>query len=451
MESRDTIAAIATAPGTGGISIIRLSGPEAEKILQKVFVPEGRTSGHPFESHRMMYGRLRDGRETVDECMAVLMRAPKSYTREDVAEIHLHGGDYVVHRGLEILLREGARLAEAGEFTRRAFLNGRIDLSQAEAVMDLISARGEQAHRAAIRQMDGGVASFIRPLSDRLYELQAGLAACIDYPEEISDEEGAGMLREGLKGLIRNLEEAIDEHTSRLLHRGLQVAIIGRPNVGKSSLLNALLGEERAIVTSVPGTTRDTIRGEMIMNGIRIELTDTAGIRETDDPVERIGVERSENTWKNADLTLLVLDGAAELTEEDRKLLKGLQDEAVIVINKADLMQKLSVEEIRTIRPETKRITVSAKDPETMKPLKEELRRQAAVSDQLALTQPRQLDAAKRAAAHLKDALITLESFTPDMAATDLQAAQEALSEITGDRADEKLLDRVFSQFCVGK
>ena len=451
MESRDTIAAIATAPGTGGISIIRLSGSEAEKILQKVFVPEGRTSGHPFESHRMMYGRLRDGRETVDECMAVLMRAPKSYTREDVAEIHLHGGDYVVHRGLEILLREGARLAEAGEFTRRAFLNGRIDLSQAEAVMDLISARGEQAHRAAIRQMDGGVASFIRPLSDRLYELQAGLAACIDYPEEISDEEGAGMLREGLKGLIRNLEEAIDEHTSRLLHRGLQVAIIGRPNVGKSSLLNALLGEERAIVTSVPGTTRDTIRGEMIMNGIRIELTDTAGIRETDDPVERIGVERSENTWKNADLTLLVLDGAAELTEEDRKLLKGLQDEAVIVINKADLMQKLSVEEIRTIRPETKRITVSAKDPETMKPLKEELRRQAAVSDQMALTQPRQLDAAKRAAAHLKDALITLESFTPDMAATDLQAAQEALSEITGDRADEKLLDRVFSQFCVGK
>ena len=320
----DTIAAIATAPGTGGISIIRLSGPEAEKLLNKVFVPASRISEDLFESHRMMYGRLKDGGETVDECMAVLMRAPKSYTREDVAEIHLHGGDYVVHRGLEILLREGAQLAEAGEFTRRAFLNGRIDLSQAEAVMDLISARGEQAHRAAIRQMDGGAASFIRPLSDRLYELQAGLAACIDYPEEISDEEGAGMLREGLEDLIRKLEEAIDEHASRLLHRGLQTAIIGRPNVGKSSLLNALLGEERAIVTSVPGTTRDTIRGEMTMNGIRIELTDTAGIRETDDPVERIGVERSENTWKNADLILLVMDGSAEMTEEDRHLLKDL-------------------------------------------------------------------------------------------------------------------------------
>ena len=317
--------------------------------------------------------------------------------------------------------------------------------------MDLISARGEQAHRAAIRQMDGGAAGFIRPLSDRLYELQAGLAACIDYPEEISDEEGAGLLRKGLEDLIRKLEEAIDEHASRLLHRGLHAAIIGRPNVGKSSLLNALLGEERAIVTSVPGTTRDTIRGEMTMNGIRVELTDTAGIRETDDPVERIGVERSESIWKNADLTLLVLDGAAELTEEDRKLLEDLQGEAVIVINKADLPKQLSAEEIRKIRPDTKRITVSAKDPETLQPLKEELRRLAAVSDQLSLTQPRQLDAAKRAAAHLKDALMTLESFTPDMAATDLQAAQEALSEITGDRADEKLLDRVFSQFCVGK
>jgi tRNA modification GTPase len=399
----------------------------------------------------MLYGRLTDGSETIDECMAVLMRAPKSYTREDVAEIHLHGGDFVVRCGLELLLREGARLAEAGEFTRRAFLNGRIDLSQAEAVMDLISAQGEQAHRAAIRQMDGGAASFIRPLSDRLYELQAGLAACIDYPEEISDEEGAGMLRQGLEELIHKLDESIDEHTSRLLHRGLQTAIIGRPNVGKSSLLNALLEEERAIVTSVPGTTRDTIRGEMILNGIRIELTDTAGIRETEDPVERIGVERSESAWKNADLTILVLDGSSKLTKEDSRLLKGLTGNAVIVINKADLPQVLSADDIRDIQPAAKQITISAKKPEMLQPLKDELKRQASVSDQTALTQPRQLDAAKRAAAHLKDALGTVENYTPDMAATDLQAAQEALSEITGDKADEKLLDRIFSQFCVGK
>jgi len=447
----DTIAAIATAPGNGGISIIRISGPEAENILCRVFKPAGGITQTPFESHRMLYGRLTDGSETIDECMAVLMRAPKSYTREDVAEIHLHGGDFVVRCGLELLLREGARLAEAGEFTRRAFLNGRIDLSQAEAVMDLISAQGEQAHRAAIRQMDGGAASFIRPLSDRLYELQAGLAACIDYPEEISDEEGAGMLRQGLEELIHKLDESIDEHTSRLLHRGLQTAIIGRPNVGKSSLLNALLEEERAIVTSVPGTTRDTIRGEMILNGIRIELTDTAGIRETEDPVERIGVERSESAWKNADLTILVLDGSSKLTKEDSRLLKGLTGNAVIVINKADLPQVLSADDIRDIQPAAKQITISAKKPEMLQPLKDELKRQASVSDQTALTQPRQLDAAKRAAAHLKDALGTVKNYTPDMAATDLQAAQEALSEITGDKADEKLLDRIFSQFCVGK
>ena len=447
----DTIAAIATAPGTGGIGIIRISGPEAEEILRRVFAPAGEPHETPYESHRMMYGRLTDGEETVDECMAVLMRAPKSYTREDVAEIQLHGGDYVVHRGLGICLREGARLAEAGEFTRRAFLNGRIDLSQAEAVMELISARGEKARKAAIRQINGGAASFIRPLSDRLYELQAGLAACIDYPEEISDEEGTGMLKNGLQQLILDLEEAIDEHSSRLLHRGLQVAIIGRPNVGKSSLLNALLGEERAIVTSVPGTTRDMIHGEMMIGGIRIELTDTAGIRETDDPVERIGVERSEKTWKNADLTLLVLDGSSEMTEEDRSLLKDLTGEGIIVINKADLQQKIEGKELAEFRHETKQITVSAREPETLQPLKEELRRRAAVSDQLVLTQPRQLDAARRAAGHLRDAMNTLDMFTPDMTSTDLQAAQDALSEITGDRADEALLDRVFSQFCVGK
>ena len=447
----DTIAAIATAPGTGGISIIRLSGPESEKILHRVFIPAGNMPDNSFESHRMMYGRMTDGKDTIDECMAVLMRAPKSYTREDVAEIQLHGGDYIVHRGLEICLGEGARLADPGEFTRRAFLNGRIDLSQAEAVMDLISAGGEQAHRAAIRQMDGGAAAFIRPLSDRLYELQAGLAACIDYPEEISDVEGTDMLREGLQDLIRKLETAIDEHSTRLLHRGLQVAIIGRPNVGKSSLLNALLGEERAIVTSVPGTTRDMIRGEMTLGGIRIELTDTAGIRETDDPVERIGVERTETAWKSADLTLIVLEGSVSLSDEDIMLLKGMTGDGIIVINKDDLPRKLSLDDLSEIRPDIKRIVISSKEPETLQPLKDELCRYAKVSDQAALTQPRQLDAARRAAGHLKDALDTLDTFTPDMASTDLQAAQEAMSEITGDHADEKLLDMVFSLFCVGK
>ena len=450
-RNNDTIVATATAPGAGGISIVRLSGPDAEAILFRLFLPAGEENRANHESHRMMYGRLRDGDETVDECMAVLMRAPRSYTREDVAEIHLHGSTYVAARVLELCVREGARLAEAGEFTRRAFMNGRIDLSQAEAVMELISARGELEHRAAIRQMEGGAAGFIRPLADRLYQLQAGLAACIDYPEEISDEEGAGMLREGIRDLLKALEDAVDEHASRLLHQGLQVALAGRPNVGKSSLLNALLGEERAIVTEIPGTTRDMIRGEMTLDGIRVTLTDTAGIRETEDPVEKIGVERSEAVLRNADLALLVLDGSLPLAEEDRQLIASLEGECAAVINKNDLPLRITEEEIREIRPGLKCLTVSAVSPDGLRPLREFLAQYVHISDRLALTQPRQLDAARRAAGHLREALATLDGYTPDMASTDLQAAQAALSEITGDRADEKLLDYVFARFCVGK
>lgn len=447
----DTIAAIATAPGTAGIGIIRISGPEAETILKNIFRPAGENPEGKLESRRMYYGRLADGTETLDECMAVLMRAPRSYTREDVAEIQLHGGNFIVNRGLQLCLKEGARLAEAGEFTRRAFLNGRIDLSQAEAVMDLISARGEQARKAAVRQLNGCAGSFIRPIADKLYDLQAGLAACIDYPEEISEEEGAGALKEGLNDLIGRLEEAMDEHASRLIHEGLHAAIIGRPNVGKSSLLNALLDEERAIVTEIPGTTRDTVQGEMSINGIRVFLTDTAGIRETTDPVERIGVQRSEDAWKEADISFLVTDASEQLREEDIRLLKQFDGEGAVILNKADLPAKTTAEEIHRYCPGKECLTVSAKDREQLKPLKDWLRRAATVSDRLAITQPRQLEALRRGTEHLKDALRTIEHFTPDMAATDLQAAQAALSEITGDRADEKLLDRVFSRFCVGK
>ena len=450
MIRQDTIAAIATAPGSGGIGIIRMSGPEAEKILCRVFRPAGRGQGIG-ESHKLTYGWLIDGTEILDECMAVLMRAPRSYTREDVAEIQLHGGRYVVHRALELCLKEGARLADAGEFTRRAFLNGRIDLSRAEAVMDMISAGGEQARKAAVRQMNGGASSFVRSFADELYSLQAGLAACIDYPEEISDEEGSGMLKQGIEKLISDLEKAVDEHASRLIYQGLQVALIGRPNVGKSSILNALLGEDRAIVTNIPGTTRDTVSGEMSINGFRIVLTDTAGIRETEDPVEKIGVEWSEKAQQEADATLLILDGTEKLNSDDRELLEHFSGKGAVVINKTDLPQAVSEENIHAVRPDVCCITVSAKDPDSLKPLREYLAGYVEISDQLALTQPRHLDAVKRAVQHLKDALITLEHYTPDVAATDLQEAQAALSEITGDSADEKLLDRIFAQFCVGK
>ncbi len=447
---QDTIAAIATAPGAGGIGIIRISGPEAEKILLKVFRPKNECV-HAPESHKLVYGWLTDQDELIDECMAVIMRAPKSYTREDVAEIQLHGGSYVVNRALSMCLKAGARLAEAGEFTRRAFLNGRIDLSRAEAVMDMINARGEQEHRAAARQLNGGAASFIRLFSDELYSLQAGLAACIDYPEEITDEEGTGVLKEGLEQLICNLEDSIDEHASRMIRQGLHIALIGKPNVGKSSLLNALLGEERAIVTDIPGTTRDIVPGEITINGFKVVLTDTAGIHETEDPVERIGVKKSEKARQEADAALLILDGSEPVDETDRELLNGFSGPGAVIINKTDLPQKVTEETVREIIPAAICITVSAKDRDSLVPLKEYLGKFVQITDQLALTQPRHLDAARRAVNHLKDALKTLECFTPDLAATDLQAAQAALSEITGDNADEKLLDRVFSSFCVGK
>ena len=446
---QDTIAAIATAPGMGGIGIIRLSGPEAERILYDLFVPaKGKT---PLENRKLTYGRIMDGEETADECMAVVMKAPGSYTREDVAEIQSHGGTRVLNRVLDLCIARGARLAESGEFTRRAFMNGRIDLSRAEAVMSLISARGEQEYRSAVRQMEGGTADFIRKASDDLYELQAGLAACIDYPEEISDEEGTGMLRPGLEKLIATLSGAMDERSSRLIHDGLKVTLYGTPNAGKSSLLNALLGQERAIVTSIPGTTRDTVEGEITLDGIRILLTDTAGLRETEDPIERIGVERSEKARRDADVAILVLDGSRELTEDETDRILNLTDREIVVINKNDLAEKTTAETVKALKPDAKCVSLSALDEESLKPLKDMLRERTAVTDNLALTQPRHLDAARRALKALKDALMTLDQMTPDMAATDLQAAQAALGEITGDRADEKLLDSVFSRFCVGK
>ena len=314
--NQDTIAAIATPPGTGGIGIIRMSGKEAERILNRIFLPcDGKI---PLENRKLTYGHIVDEDTVLDECMAVIMRAPGSYTREDVAELQTHGGIRVINVVLETCLKYGARLAEPGEFTKRAFLNGRIDLSRAEAVMEMISARGEQEYRDAVRQMEGGTADFIRMASDELYGLQAGLAACIDYPEEISDEEGTNALIPGLEKLINSLEEAMDERSARLIHDGIQVTLYGTPNAGKSSLLNALLGQEKAIVTDIPGTTRDTVEGEIMIDGIRVHFTDTAGLRETEDPIERIGVERSEQAVRNADMTLLVLDGSRKLTDEEK-------------------------------------------------------------------------------------------------------------------------------------
>ena len=446
--TNDTIAAIATAPGQGGVSIVRISGPDAEQVLLRVFHP---AKAVPLTSHMLTYGHVFDGDETIDECMAVVMRAPRSYTREDVAELQLHGGGYTCQRVLSLCLHQGARLAQPGEFTRRAFLNGRIDLSQAEAVMSLIAAQGGKAHQAAMHQLQGGASSFIRQAADELYAIQAGAAACIDYPEEITEEEAAADLLPRIEALAASIENACDEKAARIVVSGLTVALCGRPNVGKSSLLNALLGEDRAIVTAIPGTTRDMVTGDMLLDGSVIHLLDTAGLHATEDPVEQLGVARAEAAIHQADAILLVLDAGMPLTEEDRGLLDKLHGRnAAIVLNKADLPAQLTAKAVSPLLSGAPVISVSAHRSATLEPLKEYLRQQAAVSDQLTLTQPRHLEAARRAAAHLRQAMQSL-ALAIDFAAVDLQAAQLALSEITGDQVEEKLLDKVFSQFCVGK
>ena len=444
----DTIAAIATAPGTGGISIVRISGPEAERILLSMFRPAGKK---PLASHMLTYGHcLKDG-EPLDECMAVLMRAPRTYTREDVAELQLHGGSFTAQAVLALCLKHGARLAAPGEFTRRAFQNGRIDLSQAEAVMELIAAQGEQAHRAAMRQLSGYAGSFIRKAADTLYKLQAGVAACIDYPEEISEEEACADLLPGILQLAKELDAVCNERAVHLLHDGLTVALCGRPNVGKSSLLNALLNEDRAIVTAIPGTTRDIVRGDLTLEGSIVHLIDTAGLRETEDPVEQIGVSRARKALEESDCVLLLLDAHEPLTTEDRELLLHPPEVPLLVIlNKSDLPPVVTEAEVRQLLPTVELFTLSAALPETLLPLKQALARMARADDLLVLTQPRHLEAARRAAEHLRCAARSLQ-LTVDLASVDLAAAQNALAEITGDNVEEKLLDQVFSRFCVGK
>ncbi len=446
----DTIAAIATAPGQGGVAIVRLSGPEAEAILMRLFRPTGKAAA--LTSHMLTYGHVTEGGAAIDECMAVLMRAPRSYTREDVAEIQLHGGGFIANRVLDMCLAAGARLADPGEFTRRAFLNGRIDLSQAEAVMSLIAAQGEQSRRAAMRQLEGGASSFIRSSADRLYEIQAGVAACIDYPEEIGEDEAAADLLPRVTALADSLDAACDERAARILQSGLRVALCGQPNVGKSSLLNALLGEERAIVTPIPGTTRDMVQGDMSLGGCVIHLTDTAGLHRTDDPVEQLGVARARKAMTEADLVLAVFDMSRALTDEDRALLGELQGRpCALVLNKADLPPVLTEADLRESLKGAPVLTVSAADEASLAPLKQYLAQQAAVSDRLALTQPRHVEAARRAARHLRQAAEAARTMSVDMASVDLQAAQLALAEITGDEVEERLLDRVFGMFCVGK
>lgn len=437
-----TIAALATPSGKGGIAVIRISGPRAEEVLRTVFTPKGQQ--HLWDSHYMMYGFVHDGGEAIDECMAVLMRAPRSYTMEDVAELQVHGGEFVAQRVLKLLYSLGVEPAAAGEFTRRAFLNGRIDLSQAEAVMRQISAQGEQASRAAMRQLEGGAFTFVRGISERVTELLSYVEAVLDFPEEVEESETREALSKKARAIAEELEKNCDARSARFLDTGLEVTIYGLPNVGKSSLFNALMMEDRAIVTDIPGTTRDVLRGSILLDGLRINLSDTAGIHEQSDVVETIGVERAVNAMRQADLLLVVIDGSAPLTREAHALLNQTEGKKRILLQSKSDLGRVALNEGA--------ISFSAHTNEGLDEIKKAIVEKADIQTDHQLTLERHILLGSKAAQALYTAANAVEQGVDiDLCAVHLHEALGCLGQITGENVVEGLLDAVFASFCVGK
>ncbi|CAM4428543.1 MULTISPECIES: tRNA uridine-5-carboxymethylaminomethyl(34) synthesis GTPase MnmE [Bacillus] len=458
----DTIAAISTPMGEGAIAIVRLSGPEAIQIADRIYKgPKGKTLSS-VESHTIHYGHIvdRPSDRVVEEVMVSVLKAPRTFTREDVIEINCHGGIVTVNQVLQLALREGARLAEPGEFTKRAFLNGRIDLSQAEAVMDLIRAKTDRAMNVAMNQMEGRLSALVRRLRSEILETLAHVEVNIDYPEYDDVEEmthqilveKATAVKKEIEALLRTSEQG------KILREGLSTVIIGRPNVGKSSLLNSLVHEAKAIVTDIPGTTRDVIEEYVNVRGVPLRLVDTAGIRETEDIVERIGVERSRQVLKEADLILLVLNYSEELSEEDVKLFEAVRGmDVIVILNKTDLEAKIDTERVRELANGRPVVTTSLLKEEGINDLEEAIQSlfyTGAIEsgDLTYVSNTRHISILQQAKRAIEDALSGIEQDVPiDMVQIDLTRCWELLGEIIGDSVHESLIDQLFSQFCLGK
>lgn len=458
----DTIAAISTPMGEGAIAIVRLSGDEAISIADKIFkAPNGKRLTE-VATHTIHYGHLIDPKtnEVVEEVMLSLMRGPKTFTREDVIEINCHGGLVSVNRVLQLALRSGARLAEPGEFTKRAFLNGRIDLSQAEAVMDLIRAKTDRAMNVALGQMDGKLSRLIHSLRQALLETLAQVEVNIDYPEYDDVEEmtvpvlieKCTWVREEIVKLLQTSSQG------KILREGLSTVILGRPNVGKSSLLNSLVHENKAIVTDIAGTTRDIIEEYVNVRGVPLRLVDTAGIRETEDIVERIGVERSREALKGADLILLVLNYGEELTPEDERLFETIQHmDFIVVVNKTDIPQKIDLNRVKELAGTRRVVTTSLLKEEGVIELEEAIAAlffegQIEAGDMTYVSNARHIALLHQAQATVEDALAAAEAGIPvDMVQIDVTRTWELLGEIVGDTVQESLINQLFSQFCLGK
>lgn len=455
----DTIAAISTPLGEGAIAIVRLSGNEALAIANKMYRGKDLTA---VDSHTIHYGRIvePETEEMIEEVMVSVMRGPRTFTREDVVEINCHGGLASVNRLLTLALYHGARLAEPGEFTKRAFLNGRIDLSQAEAVMDLIRAKTDKAMHVAVRQLDGKLSKLITQLRQQLIETVAHVEVNIDYPEYDDVEE---MTLNLLKERIAFVSDEIIKllamaKQGKILREGISTAIIGRPNVGKSSLMNALVQENKAIVTDIPGTTRDIIEEYVNVRGVPLKLVDTAGIRETEDLVEKIGVERSRQVLNEADLILLVLNNNDVLTDEDRQLLEIVRDmEVIVLINKTDLEATLDHNEVKRLIDGKPVVTTSLIEEAGIDQLEQAIADTFFIggiesSDLSYVSNARHIQLLNQAKQSLSEAAMAIDSEMPiDLIQIDVTRAWELLGEIIGDTIQDSLIDQLFSQFCLGK
>jgi len=457
----DTIAAIATAPGEAGIGIIRISGKDAIEIGDKIFKNKKQLSLKECEERKLNYGYIFDPKngQKVDEVLAVYIKAPYTYTREDIVEINCHGGIIPVRRILEIVLENGARLAERGEFTKRAFLNGRIDLSQAEAVMDLISAKTDTSFNVSLNQLEGSISNEVKKLQNVLLSMLAHVEASIDFPEDDVEDLTYETLKEQGSFVLEKINKLLGTvYTGKILREGLKTVILGKPNVGKSSLLNAILRENRAIVTDIPGTTRDIIEEYVNIKGVPLKIIDTAGIRQTEDIVEKLGVDKAKELLGEADLVIAVFDTSKELTEEDYYIIDLIKDKTTIVLlNKSDLPSKIDEIDIKEHLPDKRIIHTSISKNEGIDKLEDIIEEmflssEVKITDSIIITNVRHRDQLLKAKSNIEDALNSLESNMPlDCIEVDIKGCWENLGEITGDTVGEDIIDKIFSEFCIGK
>lgn len=459
MINSDTIAAIATAMSPSGIGIIRISGEDALPIIDKIYHSK---SGHKklseCKSHTIHYGYIYDDNEPVDEVMVLLMKAPNSYTREDTVEIDCHGGIYVMKRILEVVFRSGARPAESGEFTKRAFLNGRIDLTQAESVIDIINAKNNFALQTSLRQLNGFVFQELKEIRERLLHEIAFIESALDDPEHISLENYPQSIHITVDNEIKKIEKMLESFDNgRILKEGINTVIVGKPNAGKSSLLNILVGGERAIVTEVAGTTRDILEEQINLNGITLNVMDTAGIRTTTDVVEKIGVDRARKYAAEADLVIYVIDSSTELDSSDYEIMELLQNkETIILLNKSDLDSKVCLSDIKR-QLNKKIISVSAKEHQGIEELENTIKEmffhgELTFNDEVYAINERHKSSLQISLNYLHNVIDSIESQMPeDMYSIDLMGAYEELGKIIGESVEDDLVNEIFSKFCMGK